>query len=73
MVSSPNHTFFLGMLEQAVNQYFAHILWLVTLELFSGREENVCRNYFMINFHESMGPGTGSNWRPLDLQSDSHL
>ena len=30
MVSSPNHTFFLGKLEQAVNQYFVHILSLVT-------------------------------------------
>ena len=28
-VSSPNHTFFLGKLEQAVNQYFVHILSLV--------------------------------------------
>ena len=28
-VSSPNHTF-LGKLEQAVNQYFVHILSLVT-------------------------------------------
>ena len=24
---------------------------------FSGREENDRRNYFMINLHESMGPG----------------
>ena len=30
MVSSPNHTFFLGKLEEVVNQYFVHILWLVT-------------------------------------------
>ena len=30
MVSSPNHTFFLGKLEQTVNQYFVHILSLVT-------------------------------------------
>ena len=30
MVSSPNHTFFLGKLEQAVNQYFLQILSLVT-------------------------------------------
>ena len=30
MVSSPNHTFFLGKLEQAVYQYFVHILSLVT-------------------------------------------
>ena len=29
MVSSPNHIFFLGKLEQAVNQYFVHILSLV--------------------------------------------
>ena len=29
-VSSPNHTFFLGNLEQAVNHYFMHILLLVT-------------------------------------------
>ena len=29
-VSSPNHTFFLGKLEQAFNQYFMHILSLVT-------------------------------------------
>ena len=28
--SSPNHTFFLGKLEQAVNHYFLHILSLVT-------------------------------------------
>ena len=27
-VSSPNHTFFLGKLEQAVNQYFVHIILL---------------------------------------------
>ena len=29
-VSSPIHTFFLGKLKQAVNQYFLHILSLVT-------------------------------------------
>ena len=29
-VSSPNHTFFLGKLDQAVNQYFLHILSLET-------------------------------------------
>ena len=38
------------------------------LELFSGREKNDCRNYFMI-----YGTKLGSNSRPLDLQSDSHL
>ena len=30
MASSPNHTFFLGKPEQAVNQYFVQILSLVT-------------------------------------------
>ena len=30
MVSSPNHTSFLGKLDQAVNQYLMHILLLVT-------------------------------------------
>ena len=29
-VSSPNHTFFLGKLEQVVNQCFVHMLLLVT-------------------------------------------
>ena len=29
-VSSPYHTFFLGKLEQAVDQYLVHILLLVT-------------------------------------------
>ena len=28
-VSSPNHTFFLGKVDKAVNQYFVHILLLV--------------------------------------------
>ena len=30
-VGSPNHTFFLGKLDKAVNQYFVHILSLVLL------------------------------------------
>ena len=30
MVSSPNHTFFLGKLDQGVNQYLVHILSFVT-------------------------------------------
>ena len=71
-VSSPNHT---GKLEQAVNQYFVCKLTSTLLEWFSGREENDRRNYFMINLHESMGPGRDLTHevRPLDLQSDSHL
>ena len=38
-------SFFPGKLEQAVNQYFVHLLSLDH------------RNYFMINLHKSMGPG----------------
>ena len=61
MVSSPNHTFFLAKLEQAVNQFFVHIHSLETdnnpLEWNSGREENDHRNYLMITLHKSMGPG----------------
>ena len=30
IVSSPNHTFFLGKLDLSVNQYFVHILSFVT-------------------------------------------
>ena len=58
-VSSPYHIFFLGKLEQAVNQYFVYILSLVTT-IFSRREEND-QNYFIINLQESMGPSPGSN------------
>ena len=56
-VSSPNYTFYLGKLEPVVNQYFVLILWLVTYNNASGREENDRRNYFMTNLHEGMGPG----------------
>ena len=48
--------FYLGKLEQVVNQYYVHILSLVTDNHPSGIEENDRRNYFMINLHESMGP-----------------
>ena len=47
-VSSANHTFCLGKLEQAVNQYFVHILSFITdnnsSEWFSGREKDNRRN-----------------------------
>ena len=56
-VSSPNHTFSLGKLEQVVNQFFVHILLLVTDNNPSEGRRNDRRNYFMINLHESMGPG----------------
>ena len=63
-VSSPNNTFFIGKLEQAVNQYFVHILSLVTdSNLAEGRRMTV----------EIIGTGPGSNSLTLDLQSDSHL
>ena len=62
-VISPNHTFFLGKLDYAVNQYFVHILRLLLtttiLELAGGR-----RNYFMINLHESTGPGQNQTRDP---------
>ena len=52
-----------------------HILSLVTDNnpfCIRGKEENERRNYFMVNLHESMGPGGDhSNLRPLDLQSDT--
>ena len=54
-------TLFLGKLDQVVNQYFVHILSLVTdnnpswmIQQKGG--ENDRRNYFMINPHKSMGP-----------------
>ena len=33
--------------------------------------ENDRRNYFMVNYHDSMWPDRGSNQRRLDSQSDS--
>ena len=60
-VSSPNHTFSWASLNKQLTStsctYFR--LWLTTilLEWFSGKEENDSRNYFIINLHESMGPG----------------
>ena len=56
-----------------INQYFAHILSLVTDNNNSciiGRK-NDHRNYFMINLHESKGPDQKSNSQPLGLRSDS--
>ena len=58
-----------GWLEQAVNQYFVHILLLVTDNnsswMIQQNGENDRRNYFMINLHESMGRGqdrTHNQW-----------
>ena len=59
-VKSPNHTFSWASLNKQLTStlctYFG--LQLTTLlDWFSKREENDRRNYFMINLHESMGPG----------------
>ena len=60
-VSSTQPHFFLGKLEQAVNQYFVHILSLATDNnpswMIQRKGGEWLRNYFMINLHESMGPG----------------
>ena len=45
-VRSPNHTFFLSKLDQAVNQYFVHILLLVTDNNPSRREWLSCFVWF---------------------------
>ena len=76
-VSSPNHTFFLGKLEQAVNQYFVHILSLVTDNNPSWMIQRKGGEWPLKLFHDQStrkyGTGPGSNSRPLNLQSDSHL
>ena len=62
-ISSPYHTVF----SWAVDQYFGYICLLVTVNnpvWIRGREDNDCRNYFMINLHESMGPGQDQTHSP---------
>ena len=66
-VGSPNHTFFLGKLVKAVNQYLVHILLLVTdnnPSRIRGKEENGSRHGFMINLCENMGPGRDQSHDP---------
>ena len=66
-VSSSNHTFFLGKLDYAANQYFVRILLLVNDDnpsRISGKEVNGCRHYYMINLHESMRPGRDRTGNP---------
>ena len=53
-----------------VNQYFVHILSLVTdnnPSWISRREENDRRNYFMINLHESIVPDRDQTGNPCQL------
>ena len=60
-VSSPNHTFSWASLNKQLTSnsctYIRLKLTTTLLEWISGKEENDRRNYFMINLHESMGPG----------------
>ena len=76
-VSSPNHTFFQGKLEQAVNQYFMHILSLVTDNNPSWMNQRKGGEWPYKLFHNQSprkyGTRPGSKSRPLDLQSDLHL
>ena len=72
-VSSPNHTFFLGKLDLLVNQYFVHILSLVTDNnpcWISGRRRTTVE---IISWSISTKCWTGQGWnsRSLDLQSES--
>ena len=52
--------------ESPAQDHFVHILSLVTdnPSWISGREENDCRNYFMINLRESMGPERDQTCNP---------
>ena len=45
----------LSKLDKGVSQYFIHIISLVT-DNNQQMKDNACRNYYMINFHESMEP-----------------
>ena len=74
-VSSPNHIFFLGILDQAVNQYFVHILSLVTGNnpySISGREENDSRKDFIISLLDSMGLGRDRTHDPWTCSQTRH-
>ena len=58
MVSYQTTLFYLGKLDEAVNQYFVYIFSRLVTDnnpsLISGREEKDHRNYFMINPHKSI-------------------
>ena len=55
-VSSPNHTFSWASLNKQLTStsctYFRLLLTTTLLEWLSGKEENDCRNYFMINLQD---------------------
>ena len=68
MVMCLTTLFFLRKLDYyAVNQFFVHILSLVTdnnPSWISGREKNGCRNYFMTYLHKTMGPNRNRTHDP---------
>ena len=64
--------FFLGKLEQAINQYFLHILTLNWQQSFL-TDSGEGRRMTVDQSPRKYGTGPISNSRPLDLQSDSHL
>ena len=69
-VSSPNHTFSWAILTKQLTSTLCTYFSLVTdnsPSWISGREENGHRNYFMINLHESMGPGRDGTSNPCQL------
>ena len=74
-VSSPNHTFSWAGLNKRLTSnsctYFRLYLTTTLLEWISGREENDRRNHDQSP--RKYGTGPGSNSRPLDLQSETHL
>ena len=62
-VRSSKHTFFLGKLNQAVKQYFVHILKLVTdnnPSWISRREENGHRNDFTKEWDRTCDSGSAA-------------
>ena len=68
-------TLFPGQAWISINQYLVHILSLVTdnnPSWIRGREENGCRNHFMIVSVKVRGQA-GINSQPLDLQSHTYL
>ena len=64
-VISPNHVFFLGKLEQAVNQYFVHILQPFLNDSAEGRR--LIEKLFHGQSPRKYGTGPGLTSGPLDL------
>ena len=75
-VSSPNHTFSWTSLNKQLTStsctYFCLCLTTTLLEWFNEREEKDCRNYFMINYHESKRPDWDRTPNPW-ICSQTHI